>query len=226
MKTPWGGGLKGKELFCLQCDVSKYFASIDHKILLSIIKKKIFDGKTLRLIEKIIDSSFEKKIYENLFDYRIAGIPIGNLTSQLFANVYLNELDQFVKHSLRQKYYLRYMDDFLILEADKRDLHLLKEKLGKFLKDNLRLTLHPKKANIFPAEKGIDFLGYRIFRHYRLLRKSGVKRFIRRTKAYRIELIKGKMTQEKFDQCLQSWVAYAQFANSWRLRNKIGFITL
>lgn len=194
--------------------------------MLSIIKKKISDSKTLRLIEKIINSSFDKKIYENLFDYRIAGIPIGNLTSQLFANVYLNELDQFAKHGLRQRYYLRYMDDFLILNRDKKELHLLKEKLRKFLTGALKLTLHPKKANIFPAERGIDFLGYRIFGNYRLLRKSGVKRFVKRTKAYRKKLAKSAMTQEKFDQCLQSWLSYAEFANSWRLRQKMGFITL
>ena len=178
----------------------------------------------MRLIERIIGSSYKKKIYENLFDFRLAGIPIGNLTSQLFANVYLNELDQFVKHNLRQRYYLRYMDDFLILRSDKKELSLLKERLREFLKDNLRLTLHPKKANIFPAEKGIDFLGYRIFKHYRLLRKSGVKRFIKRTKAYRKKLAKNEMTQEKFDHCLQSWQAYAKFGNSWRLRQKLGLI--
>lgn len=191
--------------------------------MLSIIRKKISESKTLRLIERIIGSSYKKKIYENLFDFRLAGIPIGNLTSQLFANVYLNELDQFVKHNLRQRYYLRYMDDFLILRSDKKELSLLKERLREFLKDNLRLTLHPKKANIFPAEKGIDFLGYRIFKHYRLLRKSGVKRFIKRTKAYRKKLAKNEMTQEKFDHCLQSWQAYAKFGNSWRLRQKLKF---
>ncbi len=197
---------------------------IDHKILFSIIKKKITDSKTLRLIEKIIASSYERRDYTNLFDFRGIGIPIGNLTSQLFANVYLNELDQFVKHKLRERYYLRYMDDFLILSADKKDLRLLKEKLREFLKDSLRLTLHPKKANIFPTDKGIDFLGYRIFKHYRLLRKSGVKRFIKRTRAYRKKLAKNEMTQEKFDHCLQSWQAYAAFGNSWRLRKKLGLI--
>ena len=194
--------------------------------MLTIIQKKIKDEKTMDLIKKIINSSCERKIYKNLFDFRIVGIPIGNLTSQLFANVYLNALDQFMKHQLREKSYIRYMDDFLILSPNKKELHLLKEKLREFLAGQLKLTLHPKKANIFPAEKGIDFLGYRIFRHYRLLRKSGVKRFIKRTKAYRKKIAKGEMTQEKFAHSLQSWLAYAVFGNSWRLRQKIELATV
>lgn len=173
------------------------------------------------LIKKIINSSCDKKIYENLFDYRLAGIPIGNLTSQLFANVYLNALDQFVKHQLKEKFYIRYMDDFLILSQNKKKLHNLKQTMKEFLSERLGLTLHPKKANIFPTNKGVDFLGYRIFGRYRLLRKDSVKRFIKRTKAYRKKLAEGEMTQEKFDNSLQSWLAYAEFGNSWRLRQKI-----
>ncbi len=183
----------------MQCDVSKYFDSIDHKILLAIVKKKIIDGKTLWLIEKIINSGHSKKVFENLFDFRLTGIPIGNLTSQLFANIYLNELDQFVKHKLREKFYIRYMDDFLILNRDKKNLHNLKQKIKEFLSEKLALTLHPKKANVFPADKGIDFLGYRIFGNYRLLRKSTVKRFLKRTKAYQKRLNEGAMTEDKFN---------------------------
>lgn len=141
------------KIYCLQCDISKYFDSIDHKILLSIIKRKIADSKTLRLIEEIINSGHSKKVFENLFDFRVKGIPIGNLTSQLFANIYLNELDQFVKHRLREKFYIRYMDDFLILSYDKKKLRQIKEEIRKFLREKLKLELHPKKANIFPVEK-------------------------------------------------------------------------
>ncbi len=89
-----------KDTYCLQCDISKYFANIDHKILTSFIKRKIKDEKALWLIEKIIKSSYEHKIFKNLFEFRLSGIPIGNLTSQLFANIYLNELDQFIKHKI------------------------------------------------------------------------------------------------------------------------------
>lgn len=196
----------------MKCDISKYFDSINHKILLKLIKKKIVDEKTLWLIEKILNSSEEKPG---------VGIPIGNLTSQLFANIYLNELDQFVKHQLRERYYIRYMDDFIILNFDKRKLRQAKEKIRGFLKNKLNLELHPKKANIFPAEKGIDFLGYIIFGTHRLLRKSTIKRFIRRTKFYQRKLREGLMTFEKFNHSLQSWLSYACFGKSWRLRKNL-----
>ena len=218
------GGGKRKELFCLQCDVSKYFDSIDHKILLAIIKKKIVGGKTLWLIGEIINSGSSKKVFENLFDYRLTGIPIGNLTSQLFANIYLNELDQFVKHRLREKFYIRYMDDFLILNHDKKKLHNLKQTIKEFLTDKLALTLHPKKANIFPVTNDIDFLGYRIFKNYRLLRKSTIKRFIKRMRKHRKKLDEGTMTQDKLDHFVQSWLAYAEFGNTWGLRRKMGLL--
>lgn len=204
--------LNERKIFCLQCDVSKYFDSINHRALLEIVKKKIAGGKVIWLIEEILNSGEEKPD---------TGIPIGNLTSQLFANVYLNELDQFVKHELRVRYYLRYMDDFLILGFDKRKLHLAKEEIRSFLRDRLKLELHPKKVNVFPTGKGIDFLGYQIFGNYRLLRKSTVKRFIKRTKAYQKMLNKGLLSEEKFNNSLQSWTAYADFANSYKLRKTL-----
>lgn len=192
-----------RQIYCLECDISKYFDSINHKVLLEIIKKKVADKKVIWLIEEILNSSEEKKD---------TGIPIGNLTSQLFANVYLNELDQFAKHKLRTRYYIRYMDDFLILDFDKRRLHQIKEEIRRFLRRRLGLELHPKKANIFPAEKGIDFLGYKIYENYKLLRKSTVKRFIKRIKF---------CPQEKFNQSLQSWLAYAEYGNSYKLRQNL-----
>jgi len=182
-------------VYCLKCDISKYFDSVDHKILLELLRRKIKDENVLWLLDEIIRS-----------DPR--GIPIGNLTSQLFANVYLNELDHFVKRELHEKYYLRYMDDFLILNLDKKRLYKDKELIRTFLRDQLKLELHPKKAEVFPVNAGVDFLGYRIFQDHRLLRKSTVRRFLRRAKA------RGKVTQETF----QSWYGYATFANSYRLR--------
>lgn len=171
-------------------------------ILLKIIHRKIGDKKTIWLIKEILNSSYDKEPG--------VGIPIGNLTSQLFANIYLNELDQFIKHKLKIKYYLRYMDDFLVLGVNKKELHQNKEKMREFLREKLKLELHPKKANVFPVDKGIDFLGYRIFRNYRLLRKSTVKRFIKRIR-------KGKFN----NQSIQSWLGYAKFGNSWRLRKNL-----
>ncbi len=166
-----------------------------------MVKKKIADRKVIWLIEEILNSSEEKPG---------VGIPIGNLTSQLFANIYLNELDQFLKNELRTRCYVRYMDDFAILDFNKRKLHQIREEIREFLKNKLNLELHPKKANIFPAEKGIDFLGYQIFGTYRLLRKSTVKRFIKRIKQKRLN-----------NQSLQSWLSYACFGKSWRLRQNL-----
>ena len=204
--------LPAPKIYCLQCDVSKYFDSIDHQILFSLLRKKIADQKVLWLIKIIVESSNKESG---------KGIPIGNLTSQLFANVYLNESDQFAKHVLRARYYIRYMDDFLFLNDNKKKLHEIKKQVQEFLEDKLKLELHSKKANIFPADKGIDFLGYQVFGNYRLLRKSTVKRFIKRTKIYQKKLRKNEMTKTKFNQSIQSWLAYAKFGNSHQLRRNL-----
>lgn len=166
----------------------------------------------MNLVEKIVrsDNAKERK-----------GIPIGNLTSQLFANIYLNELDCFIKRVLSARYYIRYMDDFLILDANKKKLREMKEEIKKFVENKLGLKLHPKKATVSPINSGIDFLGYVVFENYRLLRKSTVKRFVKRTKKYAKMVEQEKMDEEKFDASVASWTAYAEFGNSWRLRGKL-----
>ncbi len=113
------------------------------------------------------------------------------------------------------------MDDFLVLGYDKRELREIKKQLQEFLREKLKLELHPKKANIFPVDKSVDFLGYRIFGNYRLLRKSTVRRFVKRTRIYRKRLNKNLMNKEKFNNSLQSWNAYAEFGNTWRLRRDL-----
>lgn len=125
----------------------------------------------------------------------LQGIPIGNLTSQLFANVYLNELDYFVKRELREKYYIRYMDDFLILGSDKKHLREDKERIKVFLRDQLKLEMHQKKAEIFPIDKSIDFLGYVIRDGLRFLRKSAVKRFMKKKRRREAMVKNGKRTE-------------------------------
>jgi hypothetical protein len=113
------------------------------------------------------------------------------------------------------------MDDFLILDFSKNKLHQIKSRLQKFLKNELRLELNPRKINIFPIKNGIYFLGYCIFRDYKLLRKDTVRRFIKRTKFYQKRVSLGLMSKEKFATFLQSWIAYAEFGNSWRLRKRL-----
>ncbi len=210
-----------EDVYCLQCDISKYFANIDHEILIKLIEKKVKDKKTLWLISKIVESSYKCKFLENLLEFRLVGIPIGNLTSQLFANIYLNELDQFIKHKLHKKYYLRYMDDFIILNNNKKELHQARALIQDFLKNKLKLKFHPKKANIFLAKRGINFLGYIIFKNYKLLRKSTVKRFIKRVKILKKKINKKLITGERYNRSIQSWLAYAKFGNSWRLRKNL-----
>lgn len=157
--------------YVLTGDISKYFATIDHEILLRCLTKRVADKDMLAICKLIVYSSCEMPR---------KGIPIGNLTSQLFANIYLNELDQFVKHTLRARHYIRYMDDFVILSSDKAFLHHAREEIETFVTTRLKLAMHPKKVQIVPVHVGVDYLGYRIFPHYRKLRKSTVQRFVAR----------------------------------------------
>lgn len=186
--------------YALMMDVSKYFASIDQQILLELLVQSVRDERLLHLCEIVIKSCEESPG---------VGIPIGNLTSQLFANVYLNELDQYVKHGLRERRYVRYMDDFVILHDDKAYLHALRGNLTEFLAGRLHLTVHPRKAQIMPTAPGVPFLGLRIFPHHKLLRASTVRRFVRRARmASRAG--GGGLSEE----AVRSWKAWARGANS------------
>ncbi len=158
-----------KTIFALKCDIRKFFDSVDQDILLQLIKKKIKDKDTIWLIEKII-SSFEE------------GLPLGNVTSQLFANIYLNELDQFIKHKLKIKNYLRYCDDFIILSDDKNYLIGLVEKINDFLNKRLKLNLHLDKIIMRKYRQGIDFVGYVIRPHCITLRTRTKKRIFKKVK--------------------------------------------
>ena len=139
------------------------------------------------------------------------GMPVGNLTSQFFANVYLNELDYFVKHTLRAKYYIRYVDDFVILHKSKLQLKIWKVQVNDFLKEMLKLELHPDKSKVIPLLKGIDFVGFRNFYHFKLLRKRNTKKIQYKLK----QLKKEEITEEKFKESLDGWLAYAKWANSY-----------
>jgi len=173
--------------------------------------RKIRDEDILWLLREIIASNPK-------------GIPIGNLTSQLFANVYLNELDHYIKRELHERCYVRYMDDFLILGPDKKHLHGDKERIKIFLRDRLKLEMHPEKAEIFPIDKGIDFLGYVIRDGRRFLRKSTVKRFLKKKRHYEAMVANGKRTELSLRNACASWRGYASFADSYKLMEKLGFI--
>lgn len=140
-----------QKVYVLKCDVRQFFASIDHQILIQLIEKRVNDEQTLELLRTIIMSHGEEKG---------TGIPLGNVTSQLFANIYLHELDWFMKQTLGIKHYLRYCDDFVIVSTDKDYLQSVIEPIRQFLATRLKLELHPTKVSICSWDQGIDFLGY------------------------------------------------------------------
>ncbi len=163
-KLSWNNN---KTIFALKCDIKKFFDSIDQNILASLIQAKVKDDNAMWLIDVII-KSFPK------------GLPLGNVTSQLFANIYLNELDQFVKHNLKERYYIRYCDDFVILNGNPQYLLELSENINSFLVDKLKLHLHPNKIIIRKHTQGIDFLGYVVLPNHRVLRTQTKRRLLKR----------------------------------------------
>lgn len=198
-----------------KADIRHYFETVDHQILLKLIRKRIEDKKTMWLIETILKNHTTRIPGK--------GMPLGNLTSQFFANLYLNELDYFVKHKLKAKYYIRYVDDFVILHKNKRLLKNWKKKINNFLKEKLKLGLHPEKSKIFPLKRGITLLGFRIFSKHRLLKKSNARRIWKRLGKFKQKYQSGNIEKEKISQSLDGWIAYAEFANTYNLRMKVAF---
>lgn len=198
------------ECWALKCDIKKFFASADHEILKELLKRRIKDKDILWLLSQVIDS-FRSTVGKE------KGIPLGNLTSQVFANIYLNELDQFVKHKLKAKYYLRYADDFLLLSSDKKLLESYIIPIREFLQDTLKLELHPKKIILRRLDWGIDFLGYIVLPHYRLPRTKTKRRVFKK--------LKEKVNSDSFEQSSQSYLGYLGHAKSFKviqdLKNKI-----
>jgi retron-type reverse transcriptase len=211
--------------YVFKADIRKFFPSMDHAILKEQVARKIKDPHVLWLVGRIIDSSNPQEEVQHYFPgddlftpgERRRGIPIGNQTSQFFANVYLDPLDHFVKERLRFKGYVRYVDDFLLFSDDKRQLHEARQKISEFL-INLRLRLHHRKNTIFPVQKGIRFLGYRVFPTHRLLAKENVWRFLRRVRTMQRQYGQGQTTLPEIKQRLMSWSGHARQADTNRLR--------
>jgi retron-type reverse transcriptase len=194
------------DCWALKCDIKKFFAAVDHEILLNLLKKKIVDGDVLWLLNEII-GSFHSETGNG------KGIPLGNLTSQVFANIYMNELDQLVKHKLKVKYYLRYADDFILLSSKKAYLEEILPKIDNFLISRLKLSLHPKKIIFRKHTWGIDWLGYIVLPHYILPRTKTRKRMMKK--------LEEKMGKQNFNQSLQSYLGYLKHANTYELRQKL-----
>ncbi len=180
--------------------------------MFELIKKKVSDPDVLRIVLLIIDSFHVKPG---------KGLPLGNVTSQLFANVYLNELDQFVKHEIRAKYYVRYCDDFIILHEDRDFLVDAIGKIDVFLKTKLDLTLHPNKIVIRKLSEGIDFLGYIVMPYFKVVRNSTKKRILRKLKNAHKRLKDNLITEESFDHILQSYLGILTHCKGFKIQQEI-----
>ena len=206
-----------KNCYILKADIKHYFEEINHDILLNIISKKIRDEKVIWLVKKILESEEYSKI-------NFKGMPLGNHTSQFLANVYLNDFDHFVKNKLKCKYYIRYVDDFVIFNNSKEQLILWKNSINSFLKRKLNLELHPDKSKILELKEGINFLGFKIFYYYRLLKKSNIKLMKRNIKEWIKLLEQDKISEEKIEQKINGWIAHAKHGSTSNLIKNIIFI--
>lgn len=206
------------QVYVFKGDISGYFYNISHAILRNIIRRRITCQKTLALLDEIIGSSADPD------DINPRGIPLGNLTSQLFANIYLAELDNFVKHALREPHYMRYMDDFCVVHHDKDHLHNVRRQVESFLTDALALKTN-RKTKVFPVAinngQALDFLGYRIWPTHRRLRAGSISRICRSLKRLQRWYAGGEIGLDEVRSVVHSWLAHASHADTHGLQRKI-----
>jgi RNA-directed DNA polymerase len=186
----------------LKCDIKKFFASIDHSVLKGILKKYIYDKDLLWLFSQVINS-FETVNKCN------KGLPLGNLTSQLLVNIYMNEFDQFVKRDLKVKFYIRYADDFILLSQDKEYLKSIKNRIQHYLFFKLKLSLHEDKVFLKTVDSGVDFLGWNHFEGFRVLRTVSRRRMFKKIK---------KNNEEKI---VNSYLGLLTHGNTYNFEKKI-----
>lgn len=202
-----------RSCFVLKADVRHYFETVDHQILLTIIQKRIRDPQILWLIRAILNNYHTTQPGK--------GMPLGNLTSQFFANVYLNELDQFVKQDLKARYYIRYVDDFIIFNSSKETLQAYFEEISSFLQQKLVVELHPDKSRIIPLYQGTEFLGFKIFLHHRLIKKKNIRKFYRKWDLLCNNYSDGLVMYDSLYDFLEGWCAHAAHASTYARRQKI-----
>jgi retron-type reverse transcriptase len=214
--------------YVYKADVRKFFPSIDHQVLQGLLARKVKDPDVLWLTALLIDHSNPQEEVQLWFPGddlftptdRRRGLPIGNQTSQFFANVVLDPLDHFVMDRLGVGGYVRYCDDFLVFAADKAALAGVRRPIGDFLA-GLRLRLHPTKNVVFPVRQGIPFLGYRVFPTHRLLAKANVWRFRRRLRRMQRQYAQHEISSEEVVQRVMSWTGHARQADTHRLRERL-----
>ena len=214
--------------YVLQCDIKKYFPSIDHEILKAQIHREIKCKDTLWLLDLIIDNSNEQEASLEYFlgdDLltplnRKKGLPIGNLTSQFFCNLYLNGLDHFVKQTLKSKKYLRYVDDFALFSDDREYLADARLAIEDYLA-TLRLKIHPIKSQLFATKHGTNFVGFRVLPGQIRVRNDNLERARTRIKQMQKDYYEGKISLEKIIQKMRSWEAHLKHGDTYKLRKKI-----
>jgi retron-type reverse transcriptase len=216
--------------YVLQGDIVQFFPSIDHAILRAMLARPIADAPTLWLIDQILASGADIHVRQYVMQWfpnddlfarhRPRGLPIGNLTSQFWANVYLNALDQFVKRELECAAYVRYVDDFLLFADDKRALWQWKARLAEFLQ-SLRLVMHPRKSTVYRVDDGVPFLGWRIFPTHRRLKREKVRDFIRRFRAQVSAYARGELALADLTTRTRAWLAHAAHGETYHLRGRV-----
>ncbi len=204
------------DMYVCQLDISKYYGCVNHQKLHDLLSKRVKDERLLGLHDTIIASSDSGTEYDYLFPPDSyfhtkgrRGIPIGNLTSQLFANVYLHEVDMFAKQTLKIRHYIRYMDDILLFHTDKKQLREWQARLTEFLYEELYLTVNPRKVRVYPSRLGVDFVGYVLYPYSRRVRASSVRRFRRRFHKQLRGMIKGELSTANVVSSFNAWAAHA-----------------
>ena len=203
---------KWKEYYILKMDVRKYFQNINKDILMKILRKKVKDKKVENLLEKIVYSNPGKK-----------GIPIGNYTSQIFANIYLNEVDQYIKQKLKVKYYFRYMDDSILFVKTKKAANAILRKIRTFLKEKLDLELNDK-TQIFKSKQGVNFCGYKINSYRIKLRDRGKRALKEKVKFLEKEVKNGNLTCKEASKYISGHLGYMKYANTRNLEEKLFYV--
>lgn len=214
--------------YVLKCDIRKFFPSIDHEILKREIRRKIACPDTLWLIDRIIDASNPQEPHVVWFPgddlltpaERRRGLPIGNLTSQFWANVYLNRFDHFVKETLGAPGYIRYVDDFVLFSDSPAQLAAWKAEIAAYLA-GLRLLLHPRKCHIHRCERGVPFLGFRVWPRYRVVKKENMRRYRRFLAGKTRALLVGRLHPDTLESGLNSWLGHVGFGQCKRLIHHI-----
>lgn len=192
-----------KQCWILKCDIKKFFASIDQKVLMDILEYHKLHKEVVWLVKQVTDSFYSTEEGK--------GLPLGNLTSQLLVNIYMNEFDQYVKHRLKQKYYIRYADDFVFFSNNKQELQNVLSQVQTFLENNLNLTLHPNKIHLKTLFTGVDFLGWVHFPKYRVLRTVTKRRMFKNIK------------DNPNKQTIQSYIGLLSHGDTYKLKQNPDF---